>query len=68
MNQTPNGYLKLRLPLGQMYTHISLASGKTVSPNPQDGYTIVVSGGDAAPLLGAGFEIVPPMQPVRRVA
>jgi hypothetical protein len=65
MYPTTNGLVKLRQPAGQSFTHISLgSSGKTVSPDPKDG-TIVVSAGDASPLLAAGWTIVQPLPPRR---
>jgi hypothetical protein len=55
MEQT-TGFIKIQAPTGQKFTHVHLASGRIVSPDSRG--IIVVTQGDARPLMGAGWTIV----------
>jgi hypothetical protein len=50
------GFMTLQAPTGQKFTHVHLASGRIVSPDSRG--MIVVTLGDARPLMGAGWTIV----------
>lgn len=61
MEQTGGGFVKLQQPPGQMFTHVSLASGRIVRPDERG--CIVCAPGDAGALMGAGWAVVTPLPP-----
>jgi hypothetical protein len=53
--------IQLKAPQGQFFTDVWLASGKRVQPDSSG--CIVVTQGDATPLMACGWQIVPPSGP-----
>jgi hypothetical protein len=55
------GFVTLKAPAGQVFTDVSLASGRRVKPNADGCITVAQS--EANPLLQHGWQIVQPQGP-----